>query len=95
MLKKFRCCLDFGKNTVKFEVGGDVWDLSVPLQSSSRFVVAKQIPEPVSVDDLDRERYFLNLNLEGKQVKALVDTGSTRTYLGKSFLDLVKNKLRP
>ena len=37
----------------------------------------------------------MNLNLEGKQVEALVDTGSTRTYLGKSFLDLMKNKLRP
>ena len=53
--------------------------------------LASLSPGPSCIDP----RYFLKIKIRGHTVLGLIDTGATRSYLGKSFAPLLRNSLIP
>ena len=91
-LEEFKVKVDFGESTCSLP-GGRSWKVNFP-DSSSPFT-ANFIDSISATDSSDDKRLFLNVTIKGKSVKALVDSGSTRTYLGKTFEPLLKDSLIP
>ena len=72
--------------------GGKSWKVDFPEPSGNFAAVIDSIS---AIDATSDSRFFLNVNIKGKKVTALVDSGSTRTYLGPAFEPILKDSLIP
>lgn len=91
-LEKFGIMVDFAESICRLP-GGRSWKVDF-LDSSSPFS-ANFIHLISATDHSGDSRLFVNVTIKGITVKALVDSGSTRTYLGKVFEPALKDSLIP
>lgn len=91
-LKSYGMIVDFQKGTCSLPEG-ETWKLDFPDQADGR--VSATMDSISAVDDFGDTRFFLDVTIKGKKVKALVDTGSTRTYLGPEFETILEKSLIP
>ena len=91
-MEKFAFQVDFGKGICSLP-GGRSWKVDFP--DSSTLFSANIIDSIAATDFSGETRHYLKISIKGKTVKALVDSGSSRTYLGKVFEPLLKDALIP
>ena len=92
-LKSYGMAIDFQTGVCSLPGGGDSWKLDFPDQADGK--VSAIVDSISAVDDFGDSRFFLDVTIKGEKVKALVDTGSTRTYLGPKFETILEKSLIP
>lgn len=91
-LRKFGMCVDFHTSMCSLP-GGKEWKISFPSQSDGSTAA---VMDSISVlDSTNESRFFLTLTIKGQKVTALVDSGSTRTYLGPVFEQVLQDSIIP
>ena len=94
-LQKFGIIVNFGSNTFRLP-GGKAWKMhsrapSFQVNPVDSILVTDNILASQGVDP----RYFLDLNIKNTTVRALVDMGSTRTYVNNNVQPLLSSILQP
>lgn len=90
-LKDFGFIVDFEKGICNLPGGGS-WQVNFPDTAGAFANVMDSIS---SVDCVGESRYFLDVTIKGQKVRALVDSGSTKTYLGPKFEKILENSIIP
>lgn len=92
-LRTFKVRIDFGSGVCSLPGGGCSWQVNFPEDSQA---FAYPSVDSISAIDPDGDpRGVLNVTIKGITVKALVDSGSTRTYLGPIFESLLEKQIIP
>ena len=85
-------CIDFQSSICSLP-GGETWKLDFPDQADGQ--VSAIMDSISAVDESGDTRFFLDVTIKGEKVRVLVDTGSTRTYLGPKFETTLEKSLIP
>ena len=85
-LSKYEFSINFANRTFRLP-GGRVRKFS----EHAKKVLASPI-DTMSAGSSDN-RFYLDVCIKGRKVKALIDTGSTRTYVGEMFEKMLENSL--
>ena len=91
-LMAFSFVINFGNDTYSFG-GGECRKFSGPPNSVSSPFNVEQSHDWISAPN-STTRYFLDICIKGHKVRALVDSGSTKTYVGKIFKKILQG-IRP
>ena len=91
-IKTFGLCINFHSGTCSLP-GEKPWKINFPGQTSK--VMASTIDSISAIDNINDTRFFLSITIKGKTIKALVDSGSTRTYIGSMFESILAESLIP
>ena len=91
-LKIFGVSVDFGTGMCSLP-GRESWRVDFPDEAAGFvYPTIDAISASCAGDD---PRFYIDITIKGKKVKALVDSGSTRTYLGPVFELLLEKSLIP
>ena len=92
-LRTFGLCIDFKEGVCYLPGRGESWKVNFPEDAQG---LADPCADFISAIDPDSDpRFVLDITIKGISVNVLVDSGSTRTYLGPIFEAVLEKQLIP
>ena len=91
-LKSFGMSVNFGTGECSLP-GGKSWKVDFPDEPIG--LAYPTIDSISALCDGRDSRFFIDISIKGKTVKALVDSGATRTYLGPVFEPILEKSIIP